>query len=269
MVGGAKSHLESNTIPARDTWRDQTKPCVHQDPETPQRLSHNCVECLPVKVQTPQRLSHNCVECLPVKVQVSSGLPQGQGLWVQETWSHSLWDKPSRRRSPLILPQSRWADHPQIVEQLHQRNPCTAKNVLGSPKDSPTWGLGKGTKNPQGIWLWRPVGFDYRNYTRLWKQLLKGTNKTLCIPGPRRKEQWPHKRLTQTCLWMFRSLQERSGLVVACCSAGGAPSAAVHTQDSSKEVAVILNTSTILWSLLMGGAVYPPCYLLGAKLWWR
>ena len=251
MVGGAKSHLESNTIPARDTWRDQTKPCVHQDPDT------------------PQRLSHNCVECLPVKVQVSSGLPQGQGLWVQETWSHSLWDKPSRRRSPLILPQSRWADNPQIVEQLHQRNPCTAKNVLGSPKDSPTWGLGKGTKNPQGIWLWRPVGFDYRNYTRLWKQLLKGTNKTLCIPGPRRKEQWPHKRLTQTCLWMFRSLQERSGLVVACCSAGGAPSAAVHTQDSSKEVAFILNTSTILWSLLMGGAVYPPCYLLGAKLWWR
>ena len=35
MVGGAKSCLESNPIPTRDTWRAQTKPCVHQDPETP------------------------------------------------------------------------------------------------------------------------------------------------------------------------------------------------------------------------------------------
>ena len=32
---GAKSHLESNIIPARDAWRAQTKPCGHQDPETP------------------------------------------------------------------------------------------------------------------------------------------------------------------------------------------------------------------------------------------
>ena len=157
----------------------------------------------------------------PVKVQVSSGLPQGQGLSVQETWSHSLWDKSFRRRSPLIPPQGHWADNPQNVEQLHQRNPSTAKKVLGSTKDFPTWGFGKGTKNPKGIWLWRPVGFDYRNYTKLWKQLLKDTKKTLCIPGPRRKEQWPHKRLTQTCLWMPRSLQERSELGVACCSVEG------------------------------------------------
>ena len=43
MVGGAKSCLESNPIPARDTWRAKTKPCVHQDPETTQRLSQTCV----------------------------------------------------------------------------------------------------------------------------------------------------------------------------------------------------------------------------------
>ena len=35
---------------------------------------------------------------------VSSGLPQGQGFWVQETWSHSLWHKPSWRKLPLIPP---------------------------------------------------------------------------------------------------------------------------------------------------------------------
>ena len=39
---------------------------------------------------------------------------------------------------------------------------------------------------------------------------------TLCRPGPRRKEQWPHKRLTQTCLWVSRSLWQRHGSVVAC-----------------------------------------------------
>ena len=46
-VGGAKSHLESNPIPARDSLRTQTKPCVHQ--ESLQRLSQTChwvSECL-------------------------------------------------------------------------------------------------------------------------------------------------------------------------------------------------------------------------------
>ena len=50
------------------------KPCTHQDPET------------------PHRLRQNCVWMSPEKVWVSSGLPQGQGLWVQQTW---VWHKPS------------------------------------------------------------------------------------------------------------------------------------------------------------------------------
>ena len=32
MVGGAKSHLESNPIPTRDAWRAQTKSCAPQAP---------------------------------------------------------------------------------------------------------------------------------------------------------------------------------------------------------------------------------------------
>ena len=48
MVGGAKSCLESNAIPTRDAQRAQTKPCAHQDPETPQRLSQTCLKCLNV-----------------------------------------------------------------------------------------------------------------------------------------------------------------------------------------------------------------------------
>ena len=43
----------------------------------------------------------------------------------------------------------------------------------------------------------------------------------LCAPGPRRKEQWPHKRLSQTSLWVFRSLWWTCGLTVACCRLRG------------------------------------------------
>ena len=58
-------------------------------------------------------------------------------------------------------------------------------------------------------------------YTGLRNRLLEGTNRTTYAPGPRRKEQWPHKRLTQTCPGVSRSLQQKRGSVVACCRAGG------------------------------------------------
>ena len=83
MVGGVKSCLESNPIDARDAQRAQTKPCAHQ--EIPQKLSQTCLWVF---------------ECL-LQAQVSSGLPKGQGLWVQQTW---VWHKPSWRRSPLTAP---------------------------------------------------------------------------------------------------------------------------------------------------------------------
>ena len=52
-------------------------------------------------------------ECL---LWVSSGLLQGQGLWVQQTW---VWQKPSWRRSPLTPPKS------------HQNLHRTGKQTLG------------------------------------------------------------------------------------------------------------------------------------------
>ena len=61
------------------------KPWAHQDAET------------------PQRLKQNSIWASPVEVWVSTGLPQGQGLWVQQTW---VWHKPSWRRFPLTPPQS-------------------------------------------------------------------------------------------------------------------------------------------------------------------
>ena len=61
---------------------------------------------------------------------------------------------------------------PNIAEQLHLINSHTVKKVLGRTAGFPTWGSGKGTGNPQGIWLWRLVGFDYRTSTGLGKQPL-------------------------------------------------------------------------------------------------
>ena len=48
-VGEAKLLLGSNLIPTRDARWTQAKPCAHQDPEAPQRLSQACLrvfECL-------------------------------------------------------------------------------------------------------------------------------------------------------------------------------------------------------------------------------
>ena len=42
--------------------------------------------------------------------------------------------------------------------------------------------------------------FLSKTFTGLWKyRVLEGTNKTLCTSGSRRKDQWPHTRLSQTC----------------------------------------------------------------------
>ena len=57
----------------------------------------------------------------------------------------------------------------------------------------------KGTGNPQGIWLWRPVGFDSLTSTGLWERLsYQGPNKVVHAPRPRGMEQWPHRGLNQT-----------------------------------------------------------------------
>ena len=69
---------------------------------------------------------------------------------------------------------------------------------------------------------WRRSPLTPSELTQDWgNRRLEGTNRTLCTPGPRRKEQWPHRRLTQTSPWMSRSLWQRCGLAVACCRVGG------------------------------------------------
>ena len=111
-------HIGAKEKPQQDSWRvgitfriklhtcqrspeGSNKLCVHQDPET------------------LQRLSQNCVWVSPVEVWVTRSLPQGQGLWVQQIW---VWHKPSWRRSPVTSPQS--------CQNLHR----TGKYTLGGHK---------------------------------------------------------------------------------------------------------------------------------------
>ena len=86
-VGGVKSHLESNPISARDAERAQTKPCVCQDTETPQRLSEIWLwvsRCLQWRRGSAVAYCrHRCSCC---------SRPQKYGMW----------HKSSSRRSPLI-----------------------------------------------------------------------------------------------------------------------------------------------------------------------
>ena len=85
----------------------------------------------------------------------------------------------------------------------------------------PTWGSGKGTENSQRIWLWRPVGLDYRTSTGLGKQALGGHKQNLMCTRTRKEGACPHKWLTQTCLWVFRCLWWKRRSTVAGCRTRG------------------------------------------------
>ena len=142
----AKLHLESNPISARDIPRDQTKPCAYQE--------------------TPQRLSQTCLWVFPAEVWVSSGLSQGQGLWVQQTW---VWHKPSWRRSQLTPPRS---------DKNTQKN-YTKKNIHDPDNHD---------ELPHSIWvqIWK---------TQQWPQDWK---RSVFIPIPKKenaKECWATTQL--------------------------------------------------------------------------
>ena len=77
---------------------------------------------------------------------------------------------------------------------------------------------GDGRRNSQRIRLWRLAGFDCRTSTGLGETetpLLEGTPKVVCVPGPKGKEQWPHRKLNQTHLLVLEGLLQRQGMAVA------------------------------------------------------
>ena len=102
---------------------------------------------------------------------------------------HGVRYKFSRKRSPLAPLYSCGADAPQTVKQLYQRSSCTVLKVLRTTTDFPTWGSGKGTENLQGIWFWRPVGFDYRTSTGLGKHSWRAQTKPCAHQEPEERSR--------------------------------------------------------------------------------
>ena len=117
------------------------------------------------------------------------------------------------------------------------------------------WGSSKGTRNPQGFWLWRPTGFDCRTSIGLREietSHLEGTNKILCAPGLRGKEQWPHRRLNQTNHLVFDELLRSHGSAVARCRDGGTSSSSPRKCPlvwALLEVTIVFQSLSCIWLL--------------------
>ena len=145
-----------------------------------------------------------------------------------------------------------------------ETEPDLPLSVWVSPAEA--W-VSSGLPPRQGLWLkqiWeaRHVSptIEPPELTQDWgNRLLEGTNKTLCTSGSRRKDQWPHKRLTQTCLWVFMSLHQRYGSVVACYRVGSTGCGNGSTRPF-EDVSIIFITFTIVWPEVkqQRGNIAPP-----------
>ena len=109
--------------------------------------------------------------------------------------------------------------------------------------------------------------------TQDWgNRILKGTDKTLYTPGPRRKEQWPPQK-TDPDLPVCPGISSRSMGQQWIAAGSEAVSTAVSAGDLSKEVAIIFITSTIvdlLASSQATGREYSPNHQqkIGLKIYW-
>ena len=143
MLRGHKQNLVCTTSEGRDQW-----PLQETEPDLPWGVWVSLVGA-----------------------QVSSDLPPGQGLWLQQTWAvwHGAW---VLVEEVAITPHHR-ADKPQTGEHLYQRSSHTVTKILGSTTDFPTWGSSQRTENPQG------------------NRLFKGTTKPCVHQVPRERNSDP------------------------------------------------------------------------------
>ena len=112
------------------------------------------------------------------------------------------------QRAQTTLVSTRTRDPTETEKELSLSVSCG-----GSGQQQPAAGAGAlGAADLGMAWaLFEEVAFNPTieppEFAQDWgNRLLEGTNRTLCSPLPRIKEQWPHKRLTQTCLWVYRHL---------------------------------------------------------------
>ena len=88
----------------------------------------------------------------------------------------------------------------------------TVKDIMSPIPGSPDWGSSI-RRNPQGIWLWRPVGLGRRNPQHCGKRRFhSGRLHTMSSTWQKRQ---PHRRLGQTYLLVFEGLLGRWGAAVA------------------------------------------------------
>ena len=178
---------------------------------------------------------------------------------------NSIWHKSFWRRLTLASLYSHWGGAGGWLTNCRTIMPkkfsrCCEKSR--SHTDFQSWGSGKGTEYPQGIWflgqkdLITELPHDWGN-----RDLCA---KTLHAPEPRRKDQWHHKRLSRMCLCMLGSLQHRHGSTVVCHGFRG-------TDDNSPG-----SPSLLSWVLLMEASgqnirrKYKPTYKqkIGLKTYW-
>ena len=151
MVGGVISHSESNPIPSKVAQGAQTKPCVHQDPETPQETKPD----LPLRVWVP-----------PAEAWISRGLAWRQSLWLLQTWEARFVAKVFLKEitiSPTIELLSRW---PTNWRTVIPSGFCTAAKVLAKGLKP----LGNLTLKASGIWL---QNFHRTGETDSWRAQTK------------------------------------------------------------------------------------------------
>ena len=121
--------------------------------------------------------------------------------------------------------QSRWSQIPYLPDGQHTNWRVIMPEkfshfyeALGPTSDFPTWGSDKGIRNPQGIWLWRSVGFDYKTSTGLGEtETLGGHKQILACTRTQGKGAVASKRLSQSL--------EFWGSPVAACVGRGLPCA--------------------------------------------
>ena len=98
------------------------------------------------------------------------------GVLLEEVAISSTIEPPSRRLTTwrTIIPK-------KFLHCYESSRPCNR---------FPNLGIQQRDSEPSGTLTLKASGFDYRTSTRLGKQRhLEGTNKPLCITGPRRKEK--------------------------------------------------------------------------------
>ena len=126
----------------------------------------------------------------------------------------------------------------------------------------------KGLRTAREIDL-KASGIRLQNFHKTGKQTLGGHNKTLNTQGCRRKKQWPHKRVSQTCLWVSQSFWQSVGWQwsVAWTGALNNSSGSLHPLEGSCHCPI---SPAIVWhqATLQGVNIGPHQEKTGLKIYW-